>query len=532
MPRIERYTRGIVQPRAVADLVNPQAIQDAGAGYRAAAQITAAGAEIADKFVQAHELTATNEAIIKSKKQKMDFLEAKRQENMLNPEDFAKRIEPELSKLDAQMERALPTARAKKVFREKMMEDNFSIYGENFKWERDRRVENFAQSVENATLDAADLAVQYARQGRPLDDLLNDMDATAIAGASFLPPEKIEDARRKMRNTVTSNYIQGLIKESPKLAKERLERGDFDADTTEMQKANLITLADNMETARQRRIEEQKTLETAGEEVQLGGLYDRVFSGKEDPENLVLEIRKMEALQKIPNGVASDLVKVITAQKAVGKKDKPSEEQKLEFFDGLSNELINLPVEETLTEDSLKSFSDFRNKVYEGVNAGLITASQARTMIKGPEAAIAEMIKGGTVESGSIFPGIQSPVKYGLNKLKDSPTATKKEILTLYSDLMGKVDDKGNILPEGEYVSTGNAAADQIVLNRAINKAIEIYNSSLNPAAANAGANAVIENVIGTFTSQDAAKKAIEASGVKSGFVIINGEKIPFNVSK
>lgn len=245
MARIERYTRGIVQPRAVADLVNPQAIQDAGSGFRAVAAVSGAGAEIADKFIQAHELTATNEAIIKSKKQKMEFLEAKRQENMLNPEDFAKRIEPELSKLDAQMEQSLPTARAKKAFREKMMEDNFSIYGENFKWERERRVENFAQSVENAMLDVGNMAAIRGRNGQNIDDLMRDAEATIVAGSALVAPEKIEDLKRQTYSQVQRNYAMGMMDKNPAQAIKFLTNLDKSGKISGGDRVNLLAQAEN-----------------------------------------------------------------------------------------------------------------------------------------------------------------------------------------------------------------------------------------------------------------------------------------------
>lgn len=230
MPRIERYTRGIIKPRAVADTVNPQAIQDAGSGFRAVAEVAGAGAEVADRFVQAHELTATNEAIIKSKKQKMDFLEAKRQENMLNPEDFAKRIEPELTKLDAQTEQMLPTARAKKAFREKMMADNFSIYGENFQWERQRRVEKFAESLEVTANELEGLAVRYAQEGKDVSELMANADASAVAGSTFMTPEAVSKSQRTMRSNIAKSYIGAMIEKNPYEAKQLLDTKRFDAD--------------------------------------------------------------------------------------------------------------------------------------------------------------------------------------------------------------------------------------------------------------------------------------------------------------
>ena len=206
MPTIERYTKGIVKDRAVADLVNPQAINTAGSGFRAAAGVLSTGAGVVDKFVEAQETTAVNEAIIKNKKQKMEFLEAKRQENISNPVDFHKRIEPELQKIDADMEAALPTGRAKAAFKERMAQVNLAAYEDNFQWARSRQVEMFAESVESSALDLGNMAVIRGRNGQNIDDLVNDALATTVAGSTFVAPEKISSMKRSILSGIQRNY--------------------------------------------------------------------------------------------------------------------------------------------------------------------------------------------------------------------------------------------------------------------------------------------------------------------------------------
>lgn len=228
MPTIERYTKGIIRDRQVADLTNPQAIATAGSGFRAAADVSAAGADITRKMVEAHEATAVNEAIIKNKKQKMEFLEAKRQENISNPVDFHKRIEPELQKIDAEMEMALPTSRAKAAFKERMSQINLAAYEDNMQWSSKRQVEMYAQSVDTAAQELGVMAYRRGESGASIDDLIKDAQATAVAGSTIVAPEKVADINRKTRQTVIENYINATAERNPHEAKKLLASGKYD----------------------------------------------------------------------------------------------------------------------------------------------------------------------------------------------------------------------------------------------------------------------------------------------------------------
>lgn len=215
MPRIERYTRGIIKPRAVADTVNPRAISDAVAPYAGAAEASGFVADKLDKFVQAQEATAVNEAIIKNKKQKMEFLDAKRKENMLNPTEFAKRIEPELKKIDDEMAQNLPTGRAKSAFQERMQQINLSAYENNFQWERTRQVEIMADRIEVATKNSADMSYLAGQSGALIDDIIKDAQATVVAAGTFLSPEAQRKSSQAIMESVYGSYLKGVGEKNP-----------------------------------------------------------------------------------------------------------------------------------------------------------------------------------------------------------------------------------------------------------------------------------------------------------------------------
>jgi hypothetical protein len=228
MATIERYTKGIVKDRAVADLTDPSAIDKAGSTARGIADATATGAAILDKFVEAQEVVAVNEAIIKNKKQKMEFLDAKRQENMADPLNFHKRIEPDLAKIDAEMEAALPTGRAKSAFKERTQQINLAAYDDNFQWAKSRQVEMFAESVDTSTQELGVMAYRAGERGGSIDDILRDAEATAVAGSTIVAPEKVEGMSRKIKQTVVENYINAVAERNPHQAKKILASGKYD----------------------------------------------------------------------------------------------------------------------------------------------------------------------------------------------------------------------------------------------------------------------------------------------------------------
>jgi len=226
MPRIERYTRGIVKQRATSRLVNESAISDAGSTFNGISDIASGVGAGLDKWVAAKETVAVNEAVIKNKKQKMEFIEQARQENMSTPEDFEKRMEVELGKIDSDMESSLPTGRSKKAFRSTAQDINMTAYAQNFDWAKNRQLENFAESVENTSQDIS--MMSFRRGLGDIDDLIKDAEATIVAGSTFVAPEKIDDMRTATFNSVVSSNINAHIQDSPKAVLNALNSQKYD----------------------------------------------------------------------------------------------------------------------------------------------------------------------------------------------------------------------------------------------------------------------------------------------------------------
>lgn len=271
MATIERYTKGIVKDRPVADQTNPRAIEQAGSFATGAAEIAATGAAVLNKFVEAQETVAVNEAIIKNKKQKMEFLDAKRQEMMSDPVDFHKRIEPDLAKIDAEMEASLPTGRAKKAFKERTQQINLAAYDDNFQWAKSRQVEMFAESVDTSAQELGVMAYRAGERGGSIDDILRDAEATAVAGSTIVAPEKIEGMSRKIKQTVVENYINAVAERNPHQAKKILASGKYDSvlDGTYLRGQNIY--ADNkikqLQAEQERAQLAQKLLDVANAQV-------------------------------------------------------------------------------------------------------------------------------------------------------------------------------------------------------------------------------------------------------------------------
>jgi hypothetical protein len=210
-----------------------------------------------------------------------------------------------------------------------------------------------------------------------------------------------------------------------------------------------------------------------------------------------------EVENKIPNGVAADLVKYINADKKASGASKKTEVEKDEFFTSMKDKISEFVFADdfTITKDTLKKYDQIEAEAYQGLQEGLLTRVQKDALLKDARQAVNDGIDSNNVEyntMASMPKGIQYPIAYANKNLKDrigvSPSK-QRAVMSKFADLLGKVDKDGNILSEGEYKSTGNDTQDQEIIDRAMNKAIQLYNKGINPAAVKAKANAVVAPV-------------------------------------
>ncbi len=98
MAKIETYTKGITVNRAVPNMVDPNAIRNAGAIAGAVADVAGIAADYAFKHQQANETTLFNEKNIQYQKDAFELGEKLKKDNIDNPFGFSKRADEEFKK--------------------------------------------------------------------------------------------------------------------------------------------------------------------------------------------------------------------------------------------------------------------------------------------------------------------------------------------------------------------------------------------------------------------------------------------------
>jgi hypothetical protein len=228
MATIPEYTRGIIRQRQTPDAFNLGAIQDAGSVMRGVSTAADFGAQIAIAHERANEATAVNDAIIAKQKEDLEYLDTVRKQNENNPFGFAKRIEPEMEKRDAERAKALPSERARKAYLETSKRLNLGIYEGNFNWENTRKTQIYAGRVQNSLDNINLLALRAGREGRPIEDVFKDVDATTAAAGGVLSTDKLMQINQSGRSDAAAFWIDGMVGQNPYQAKDALDSGKYD----------------------------------------------------------------------------------------------------------------------------------------------------------------------------------------------------------------------------------------------------------------------------------------------------------------
>jgi hypothetical protein len=247
MPRIPQYTTTVIRDRAVADTFNPQAIQYAGGLAGGAAELLQGASRMAMQYQRADEQTALNEAVISKQRQDMDFMDQVQKERIANPDNAAVDLEKQLKERDKELADKLPTPRAKRVFMDTAARINVQEYGQMKNWENTRKTQIYASRIEKSIEDNNILMLRAGREGLPIDDYLNNIDATTVAASGIFAPEKLQQINQSGRATGLSYYLQGVAEKNPAEAKRLLESKEFDDDLGADGLQKMYKVVDNQE---------------------------------------------------------------------------------------------------------------------------------------------------------------------------------------------------------------------------------------------------------------------------------------------
>ncbi len=304
MPAIPEYTTSIVRRRATPNTVNMQAIDDAGATMRGVSKATAMGAEMAQKYKDADDATALNDAIIAKQKSDLEWIDAQRKTREGNPDKFAKDIEPEIKKRDDEFMKNLSGA-AKRQFKPTAARINLQTFESNLNWENTRKTQIYASRIQNSKDNLSILAYRAGQEGKPLDDILNNADATVVAGSGVFAPEQLSNLRQDVRKAVIMNNLQGLMESDPAKAKEIIKSRKYDSD---LGPDGVMRLTENAEAAEKQKKYDMLAAQEADAVTLIANqnqLMDEIQQETINIDEKVLKINQMELNGQIDGDFAT-----------------------------------------------------------------------------------------------------------------------------------------------------------------------------------------------------------------------------------
>lgn len=178
----------------------------------------------------AENTTWVNENVVQYKKDLADRLEAQRQARNGNPNNFHKDFDKELDTLAQDYIKRAPSEAARIAMKNTSAEIRGQHYAENLNWEKSRKVSMFGESMERTASNLGVLAYRAGQEGKDLDQvgLMKDVDASVVAGATFVAGDKLGGIKDGMSRTVVTNYMEGLFASNPAKAKEVLNSRRYD----------------------------------------------------------------------------------------------------------------------------------------------------------------------------------------------------------------------------------------------------------------------------------------------------------------
>jgi len=228
MAKIPEYTRSIIAPRQTSQLTDFSRIESAGMTERAVAKGLYEFSDLAEKHRIAQATTELNQAVIRNKKAKLDLVDQLKQQSMADPTDFAKKADEEFRKLDEQFMNGLTQPEAKQRFQLTSQEINLGFQDDNMRWQNNRQTEIHAERIEQSVSDLSPIAFRYGKEGRGIEEIKRDIDATLVASSTFLPPETTSKMKRKLYADMTETWMTGLAESNPAAARKALASRQYD----------------------------------------------------------------------------------------------------------------------------------------------------------------------------------------------------------------------------------------------------------------------------------------------------------------
>lgn len=197
-------------------------------GRRASGKISNALMEYKLREADAANTTYVNEKVVEYKRSIIDQLDTARQSRAGNPQDFHKDFDRQLRKQSEAFLKDAPSEVARSSLRQSMDQVRLGYYDDNQRWERGRRVEMFGESMDRTAENLNTLAYRAGQEGRDIGESLRDVQASVVAGSTFVAGDKLDKIRGTMSKGVVANYIEGMAETQPHQARELLKSKKYD----------------------------------------------------------------------------------------------------------------------------------------------------------------------------------------------------------------------------------------------------------------------------------------------------------------
>lgn len=126
------------------------------------------------------------------------------------------------------------------------------------RWEsysRTQNVKNFTFDLDESARNIALVARNSGKRGEGLEQHMNELDASLMAGTSFLGETDLAQLSRAARDKITEEYLQGVGESNPYSLQEKLRSGQYDLDVDAVQSLEGFAEREIKSRQAQRRVE-------------------------------------------------------------------------------------------------------------------------------------------------------------------------------------------------------------------------------------------------------------------------------------
>lgn len=355
--------------------INAQNIEAAG---KQAGQIGDILTNYAYREAQARNTTFVNDTVIQAKREAIEGLDTARQGRMASPEGFHKDFDSELEKQHEKLIQTAPSHEARTALRQSLNSMRANVLEDNFGWERQRKVSIAAERVENAGRNLNKLAYTAGTKGGDFNQLIRDAQATTVAASTLIAPEKVATMNKALKQSVITNYLEGLAENDPLAALRRVEDEDI---------RNHFENIDDYQ-------QMKDAIENRAKAVHEVMAQKEILNTLKDETNLLTQsVGQPLSFTEIEEATANMSVQAREYfMNAHGFSGKEGGQPKLSDAEKISGRAQLYTAIEQMKDQELSSLdvAEFQQTIFEGVNKGVLTDEQGINYINNIVAPLVE----------------------------------------------------------------------------------------------------------------------------------------------